>query len=87
MRSVTVTYAVRERSIVPMIRLCGKWLTVAGFPEGQPVLVEVASGRIVLTANSPPLDLPRFGGQFRAFGLLSPALAPQLIVVRGMSFR
>lgn len=54
MRSVTVTYAVRERGIVPMIRLRGKWLTAAGFPEGQPVQVEVASGRIVLTANSPP---------------------------------
>lgn len=54
MRSVTVTYAVRERDIVPMIRLRGKWLTAAGFPEGQPVQVDVASGRIILTANSPP---------------------------------
>jgi len=54
MRSVTVTYVVQRRDTVPMIRLRGKWLTEAGFPEGHPVQVDVASGRIVLTANSPP---------------------------------
>jgi toxic protein SymE len=54
MRSLTVTYSFRDNRSVPMIRLRGKWLTEAGFQEGQCVQVDVASGRIVLTANAPP---------------------------------
>lgn len=49
MRKVTVTYSFRERDSVPMIRLRGKWLQLAGFEEGMLVQVEVASGRVTLT--------------------------------------
>jgi hypothetical protein len=52
MRTVTVTYTVRERDTVPMIRLRGKWLTVAGFQEGQRVQVDVVSGRIILSTTT-----------------------------------
>jgi hypothetical protein len=56
MRSVTVTSTFRERDLVPMIRLRGKWLANAGFQEGQRVRVEVASGRIVLAARGDEID-------------------------------
>jgi hypothetical protein len=49
MRKVTVTYSFRENACVPMIRLRGKWLQLAGFDEGALVEVEVAAGRMVLT--------------------------------------
>lgn len=49
MRSVTVTYSVRERDTVPMIRLRGKWLALAGFEEGAHVHIDVALGRLTLT--------------------------------------
>jgi hypothetical protein len=49
MRKVTVTYSFRENGSVPMIRLRGKWLQLAGFAEGTLVQVEVAAGKMVLT--------------------------------------
>ena len=60
MRTVTVTYTIRERDTVPMIRLRGKWLTEAGFQEGQRVQVDVGSGKITLstTTHHQKTDLP-----------------------------
>jgi Toxin SymE, type I toxin-antitoxin system len=49
MRKVTVTYSLQESGYVPMIRLRGKWLQLAGFEEGTPVQIEVAAGRMTLT--------------------------------------
>jgi hypothetical protein len=50
MRKVTVTYSFRAPGYVPMIRLRGKWLNAAGFEEGTRVHVEVATGKITLSA-------------------------------------
>jgi hypothetical protein len=33
-----------------MIRLRGRWLKVAGFDKGTPVKIDVAQGRLTLTA-------------------------------------
>lgn len=55
MRKVTVTYSIRERDSVPMIRLRGKWLKGAGFEEGRLVRVDVAEGKLILTLAS---DMP-----------------------------
>jgi hypothetical protein len=51
MRKVTVSYSFREGGCVPMIRLRGKWLQLAGFEEGALVQVEVAAGKMVLTVT------------------------------------
>lgn len=51
MRKATVTYSIQGEGSVPMIRLRGKWLEVAGFQEGTPVQVEVRTGRITLIAE------------------------------------
>jgi len=48
MRKVTVTYSIRDRDTVPMIRLRGKWLKGAGFEEGQLVHVDIATGKLTL---------------------------------------
>jgi hypothetical protein len=49
MRKITVTYSFGSADSVPMIRLRGKWLNLAGFEEGKLVHIEVAEGRLVLT--------------------------------------
>jgi hypothetical protein len=49
MRKATVTYTFRDNDCIPMIRLRGKWLQLAGFEEGRTVQVEVGAGRIMLT--------------------------------------
>ena len=48
MRKVTVTYSFRNNECIPMIRLRGKWLQLAGFEEGKSVQVKVAVGRLIL---------------------------------------
>jgi hypothetical protein len=55
MRKVTVTYSFRESGCVPMIRLRGKWLQLAGFEEGTLVQVEVDTGRMILTVDQDAL--------------------------------
>ena len=52
MRKVTVTYSIRECGSVPMIRLRGKWLGLAGFQEGKCVQVTVAAGKLTLTLDT-----------------------------------
>ena len=54
MRKITVTYGFQDNASVPMIRLRGKWLKLAGFEEGTLVQVDVAGGRLVLTAKKDP---------------------------------
>jgi hypothetical protein len=49
MRRTTVTYSFRDNASVPMIRLRGKWLKLAGFDEGVPVQVDVCQGKLTLT--------------------------------------
>jgi hypothetical protein len=49
-RKITVTYCIRGNVNVPMIRLRGKWLALAGFKEGTFVRIEVVEGRLTLTA-------------------------------------
>ena len=51
MRKATVTHSFRENDSVPMIRLRGKWLSLAGFAEGTQIEVEVAHGSLTLTAK------------------------------------
>jgi hypothetical protein len=48
-RKTTVTYSFQNNQSIPMIRLRGKWLALAGFQEGQTVRVEIAKGRLTLT--------------------------------------
>lgn len=54
MRKITVTCSFQGRTFVPMIRLRGKWLEIAGFEEGMFVQVEVTAGRMTLTAVDKP---------------------------------
>jgi hypothetical protein len=49
-RKVTVTYSFRNNVSVPMIRLRGKWLALAGFKEGTFVRIEVVEGQLTLIA-------------------------------------
>jgi len=49
MRKVTVTYSIRDRDSVPMIRLRGRWLEQAGFLEGMLVHVDVMAGKLTIT--------------------------------------
>jgi toxic protein SymE len=55
MRKVTVSYSFRDKTIVPMIRLRGKWLKYAGFEEGTLVEIAVSDGRLTLTVTEPQL--------------------------------
>lgn len=60
MRKVTVSDTFRGNATVPMIRLRGKWLELAGFEEGTLVLVDVAKGRLTLVAiESAPQNVLR----------------------------
>ena len=47
MRKMKVTYTFRNSRTVPTLRLCGDWLTQAGFEEGTRVSV----GLLILTAS------------------------------------
>jgi sarcosine oxidase delta subunit len=38
---------------VPHLKLCGRWLELAGFAIGRKVRVEVERGRLVLTPQEP----------------------------------
>jgi len=49
MRKVTVARISQEAGSVPMIRLRGKWLKLAGFEEGRPVRIDVCLGKLTLT--------------------------------------
>ena len=51
MRKATVTYSFRENDTVPMIRLRGKWLSLAGFEEGTQIEVKVGHGSLTLIAK------------------------------------
>ena len=54
-RKATVTSYFDARVTVPMIRLRGRWLTRAGFREGDALRIEVQDGRLVLTRPGDPL--------------------------------
>ena len=54
MRTVTITYRLREGVTVPMIRLSGKWLDRAGFREGKRVQVQVENRRLTLILEDRP---------------------------------
>ena len=41
-------------SLVPFLRLRGRWLAAAGFPVGARVVVRVEPGRIVLEPEGSP---------------------------------
>jgi len=58
-RKTTVTYSFRDNESIPMIRLRGKWLALAGFGEGQLVRVEVTEGRLTLTTEDSALTSSR----------------------------
>ena len=48
-RKTTVTSCFDASVSVPMIRLRGRWLMLAGFREGDALQIEVKEGRLVLT--------------------------------------
>lgn len=60
-RKLTLTRAVRDRrpqagqscrqTVVPFLRVQGKWMEEAGFHVGQQVHVEVQPGRLILTVE------------------------------------
>jgi Toxin SymE, type I toxin-antitoxin system len=50
MRKATVTYYFGGDPCVPMIRLRGRWLKMAGFDKGTPFRIDVTQGRLTLTA-------------------------------------
>ena len=54
-RKATVTSYFDARVTVPMIRLRGRWLTRAGFREGDALRIEVQDGRLVLTRPKGPV--------------------------------
>ena len=58
-RKATVTSYFDTRVSVPMIRLRGRWLMLAGFREGDALRIEVEDGRLILTrpADSPETSL------------------------------
>ena len=39
----------RKPIVVPEIRLCGQWLSEAGFQYGKTVNVQIEGGRLVIT--------------------------------------
>ncbi len=39
----------RKANIVPEIRLCGQWLSEAGFQYGKTVNVQIDGGKLVIT--------------------------------------
>lgn len=41
----------RKKSRYSLLRIKGKWLTKAGFRPGGTVLVEVAVGKLIITAE------------------------------------
>lgn len=53
-RKATVTTYFDAKVSVPMIRLRGRWLTRAGFQEGDALRIEVEEGRLVLTRPVDP---------------------------------
>ena len=53
-RKATVTSYFDARVSVPMIRLRGRWLMLAGFREGDALRIEVEEGRLVLTRPADP---------------------------------
>jgi len=57
MRKATVTRTFRENNRVPMIRLRGKWLRLAGFEEGTQLDVTVVQGTLTLTVARDATDL------------------------------
>jgi len=52
-RKATVTSYFDTRVSVPMIRLRGRWLMLAGFREGDALRIEVEEGRLILTPGDP----------------------------------
>jgi len=48
-RALTVGALWNGSRCVPMLRIRGVWLEVAGFPAGSRVYVEIERGRLVLT--------------------------------------
>lgn len=54
-RKATVTSYFDARASVPMIRLRGRWLMLAGFREGDALRIEVEEGRLILTRPGDPL--------------------------------
>lgn len=54
-RKATVTSYFDARASVPMIRLRGRWLMLAGFREGDALRIEVEDGRLILTRPRDPL--------------------------------
>jgi hypothetical protein len=54
-RKATVTSYFDASTTVPMIRLRGRWLTHAGFREGDALRIEVKEGRLVLTRPGDPV--------------------------------
>ena len=56
-RRVRVTHSGFSEGDVPMIRMRGKWLRVAGFTQGTIVTIAVSRGKLVLSA-SPQVDPP-----------------------------
>jgi hypothetical protein len=51
MRKVTVSQVFREAVSVPMIRLRGKWLRMAGFEKGTLLRVDISFGKLILTTT------------------------------------
>jgi hypothetical protein len=54
-RKAMVTSYFDARVTVPMIRLRGRWLTQAGFLEGDALRIEVEERRLVLTRPEGPV--------------------------------
>lgn len=57
-RKATVTSYFDTRASVPMIRLRGRWLMLAGFREGDALRIEVEDGRLILTRPGDPRPTP-----------------------------
>ena len=48
---------VTSTSVVPCLRLAGKWLEQAGFRSGQAVSVLVENGRLVITSKGKEVSI------------------------------
>lgn len=53
-RKATVTSYFDARVSVPMIRLRGRWLILAGFRKGDALRIEVEDGRLILSRPADP---------------------------------
>jgi len=45
-----------EETLVPYLRMSGRWLAAHGFRIGEPVYVTVEQGRVILTSTQPAND-------------------------------